>query len=104
MPDAKEKASAEKVENVVKPPQNPTISKAFNLGVRSPCLDKSPVISPKIRQPNIFTVKVAAGKGAFQYTRKRRLNKNLQQVPIKPPAPAINISLNISIDYRSDFS
>lgn len=31
------KASREKVENVVKPPQKPVTNKAFNLGLMYPC-------------------------------------------------------------------
>lgn len=94
--ETKDNDSKEKVENVVKPPQKPTINKAFNLGGITPDLFKNPYNIPKIRHPKILIVKVAKGQDDFKVARKNLLTKNLQQVPIKPPAPAISINFHIT--------
>lgn len=98
--NAKLKVSKEKVEKVVKPPQNPTIKREFSFGDIIPFLFNHPDNNPKIKHPKIFIVKVAKGNGVFHITRKRRLTKNRQQVPMKPPAPAISINLHILISIR----
>lgn len=52
-----------KVEKVVKPPQNPVVSRSFVDGDISPLpLQLSPEKKPMMRHPKIFTVKVPKGK------------------------------------------
>lgn len=89
------KDSRAKVEKVVKPPQNPTTSRAFTLGSMRLLRLKYPIKMPIKRHPIILIVKVASGKGSFHTTVKRRLTRNRQHVPKNPPNPAINKSLNI---------
>ena len=54
-------ASVEKVENVVKPPQSPTVKNKLTLGGKLGCLPAKPQINPIIRQPTRFTVNVPHG-------------------------------------------
>ena len=96
--DRRLKDSKEKVENVVNPPQKPTMRAALSLGSVMPDLLIRPSMIPKRKHPIIFMVKVARGNGAFQITRNNLLIKNRQQVPINPPHPAKNISFHISIE------
>lgn len=92
--------SYEKVENVVNPPQKPVINNALSLGDNIPDRLKSPVINPNKKQPKIFIVNVAKGKGAFHMTRNNRFTKKRQQVPINPPAPAMNINFHILSSFH----
>lgn len=96
--------SNENVEKVVKPPQKPTINKAFNLGFISPALFRAPISTPNNKQPKTLIVKVAKGKVSFQYETKRRLTRNRKQVPTKPPIPAKIISFHIAKKINSFFT
>jgi len=58
----KRKLSEEKVENVVKPPHNPTVKKRRRSGdIRTP-FSRMPYIKPSRRHPAILTVRVPKGK------------------------------------------
>ena len=59
------KDSNENVENVVNPPQNPTIKSAFNFGGTIPDLFRNPNNNPNNRHPAIFIMNVARGNGAL---------------------------------------
>lgn len=91
------KASYENVEKVVKPPQKPTTKKGFIQSGKLRCLWNIPIRIPNRKHPKILMVKVASGKGAFHTTKKSLLIRNLQDVPINPPAPANNINFHIII-------
>lgn len=65
-----EKASKEKVEKVVNPPQKPVTRKAFSLGERIPDLWNRAVIRPKRKQPRMLMVKVARGQSRGLFLKK----------------------------------
>ncbi len=76
------KVSLAKVENVVKPPQKPVISKNRRLfeGIR---FAKRPIQ----KQPNILTKNVATGKGKGSIRATKTDVRNLKILPTAPPAP-----------------
>lgn len=87
--------SKENVENVVKPPQKPTIKKAFNRGLTIPCLAKYPDNRPKRKHPVMLMIKVAKGKGVLKSNAHNLFIRKRQQVPAKPPIPAKIIIFHI---------
>ena len=96
----REKASKEKVEKVVKPPQNPTIRRELSWGETMPAFCMEPEINPNKRHPAILIVNVARGNGSFQKLRKRRLMRKRAEVPKNPPMPAKSINLNIYATFK----
>lgn len=60
-----ESDSKENVEKVVNPPQNPTTNNALSLFENTPLRESHPKIIPNMKQPKIFIIKVAKGKGAL---------------------------------------
>ena len=87
------KKSNPNAENVVNPPQNPTIQKerkSSDAGLVSRIRIKYPIRNP----PDILTTKVTQGTELLkkEYSRKRIVE------PIPPPSPASKINLKLIRD------
>ena len=78
-------------ENVVNPPQIPTIKNKRKLGVIISLLAEMPTIKPMIKLPKTLTVNVPNGiENIFQYKFSFD-TKNLATLPINPPKPTNKI-------------
>lgn len=77
-------------ENVVKPPQKPVISRAFNAASIS-WRPQRPKNIPMRKQPTTFTIYVPIGNDPWNNRLAATPVKYLPQVPKNPPIPAINI-------------
>ena len=95
-------ASFEKVENVVKPPQSPTVRNRPQVVVSVALRVSMPHRRPIIRQPARFTARVASGSWNWAW---RPLPipfiasdiRYLAVPPMKLPAPTANMFLMISM-------
>ena len=88
-----------KVENVVKPPKNPTNIKVRICG-EMPRSSKAPQISPIKNAPDTFTSKVPQGKTVSEYLYGKPEIRYLKNVPSAPP-PNNNKSLIILKYFHS---
>ena len=89
-------ASLEKVENVVKPPQSPTVRNRPQDVVSVALRLSIPHSRPIIRHPNRFTASVAHGK-PFPIPFIASDTRYLAAPPMKLPAPTANMFLMISM-------
>ena len=89
------KLSFEKVENVVKPPQNPTINSRFNCDEALTRL-KAAQSKPMSRQPTMLAVIVAHGNADPMPFMANDI-KYLAMPPKKLPTPTRSISFNMVI-------
>ena len=78
--------SKEKVENVVNPPQIPTVSISINLGSIGIILAENTVIAPIKKEPKKFINIVTKGN-AIVKEGENTFIKYLKTLPIKPPNP-----------------
>jgi len=79
--------SLAKVENVVNPPQKPAVRNIFHPGLNKELLSERPYINPMRKQPAIFTKKVPKGKADGKLFCINRDARNLDTLPMNPPAP-----------------
>ena len=89
------RASLENVENVVKPPQRPTVRNNAQLLPSVPFLLKTPHRRPIRKQPTRLTVSVAHGN-PFPMPFIIRPTRYLADPPMKLPAPTANTFFIIS--------
>ena len=76
-------------ENVVKPPQIPTVRKSLTSDERKSPFSAKPKISPINKLPRMFTENVAQGKKDAELSWMKRERVYRRAVPIKPPTLAI---------------
>jgi hypothetical protein len=88
--------SLAKVENVVNPPQKPTVRNIFHPELNKELLSDKPYISPIRKHPVIFTKKVPKGKAEGKLFCIIRDVRNLDTLPRNPPVP-INSNVLIII-------
>ena len=93
---SKIKASFEREENVVNPPQTPIVRNIRHSGDIIFPLSDMPKNMPTRKLPIILTKKVAQGKIVVQFICKYLKIKNLRIVPMKPPKPTIRIDFAIN--------
>ena len=74
-------------ENVVKPPQKPTIKNNLNPGVIISLFEEIPTINPIIKLPKIFTVNVPIGIDKRFQCKFNFETINRAILPINPPNP-----------------
>ena len=89
------KDSLEKVENVVKPPQSPTVRNKAHLLLSLALRLKYPHKSPIRKQPNRFTARVAQGNPLPTLFIVKE-TRYLAAPPMKLPAPTTTIFLMMS--------
>ena len=86
--------SFENDENVVKPPQRPTVKNTNNIEFGFSFLMKYPKTKPSIKQPKKFDMNVEYGK-LLSDTISILLTRNLNTLPKPPPIKTAIISLSI---------
>jgi len=79
--------SLAKVENVVKPPQKPTVRNILRPVSAIFPRSERPKINPIRKQPAIFTTKVPKGKAVRMLFCTNRDNRNRETPPMKLPVP-----------------
>ena len=93
--------SHENVENVVYPPQNPTIKRYIYVLLPDTLLKLHN--SPINKEPVILTVKVANGNEPFAYWVNKQDIKKRKTLPVPPPIKIKNNVLNIFQHSNSPF-
>ena len=86
--------SLEKVEKVVKPPQNPVSNTSDRSDLKSWILIKHPLNIPISKQPSRLVIKVAHGKVTEGFVIPR-VSKKRKHAPIPPPIKTSNNCLRI---------
>lgn len=84
--------SRAKDENVVKPPQMPTLRKSTSLGDAENCFNASAATRPIRKLPNTFTINVFIGNPSLLSIGSLPI-KNQHTAPIAPPAATIRQSV-----------
>ena len=78
------------MENVVNPPQKPTVRNIFHPGLSNELLSESPYINPIKKHPAMFTKNVPKGKADGKLSCINRDARNRDTLPKNPPVPISN--------------